>query len=167
MAVDSETGEGTVFKVCLPISDEEGSVTRPSEGEEGSFDPTRILLVEDDEMVREVAREMLEQMGCAVRSFASPGSALSWCRENPEDTFDLLLTDVVMPDMSGVELAREIRTIHPGLAVLPTSGYTDDAMLRHGVEGGEVDLLPKPFDRESLARSVREALEHGKDVGRE
>ena len=117
-----------------------------------------ILLVEDEDVVRELAREALRDGGYTVLEARHPGEALL-VAERQSGGFDLLLTDVVMPHMSGPELAQRLKNARPGLRVLFMSGYTDDAALRHGVLRSEVSFLQKPFTPESLSRKVRETLD--------
>jgi CheY-like chemotaxis protein len=115
--------------------------------------------VEDEDVVRELAREALQEGGYRVLEARHPGEALLVAERQGEDALDLLLTDVVMPHMSGPQLAQRLREKRPDLPVLYMSGYTDDATLRHGVQRSEVQFLQKPFTPDVLARRVRETLD--------
>jgi len=116
-----------------------------------------ILLVEDEASLRELAKELLEEMGYTVLAAASPGEALAVC-EKHAGAIDLLLTDVIMPVMSGKELSERIGSLKPGIKVLFTSGYTADVIAHRGVLEPDVRFLAKPFTLEALAREVRGAL---------
>jgi DNA-binding NtrC family response regulator len=117
-----------------------------------------ILLVEDEDQVRAFARETLEAAGYTVLEAAGPGRALRLAGEHP-GAIHVLLTDLVMPEMSGRELAERLAGLRPGLRVAYMSGYTDDAIVAHGVRDRDASFLQKPFDRGSLTRLVREALD--------
>jgi len=116
-----------------------------------------ILLAEDEEIVRNLVREVLETYGYRVLEAASGVRALLIC-ERHRESIDLLLTDVVMPEMSGRELANRLAQLHPEMTVLFMSGYTDDAIVRHGVLKEEVLFIQKPFAPDDLARKVKEVL---------
>jgi len=116
-----------------------------------------VLLVEDDQSVRTLARSILESYGYTVLEAASGKEGLEVARQYTRP-IDLVLTDVVMPEMGGSDMASRLETLRPGVRVLYMSGYTDDAVFRHGLlEKGRV-FLQKPFTPETLARKVREAL---------
>lgn len=153
--VYSEPGHGTEFKVYLPRVDAPAErapiISAAPRGTE------TVLLVEDEPHVRAVACRVLERAGYAVLVAADPLDALRIAGE--AGPIDLLLTDVVMPHMNGRELAERIRAVRPGLRVLFTSGYTDDAILRHGVLDEGVPFLQKPITPSALARRVRETLD--------
>ncbi len=159
ITVESTLGKGSTFRIFLPRVQEKAtsveataSTAAPVRGRE------TILLVEDEDVVRELAREALQEGGYTVLEARHPGEALL-VAERQGDGLDLLLTDVVMPHMSGPELAQRLRDQRPDLRVLFMSGYTDDATLRHGVLRSEVFFLQKPFTPEVLARRVRETLD--------
>ncbi len=117
-----------------------------------------ILLVEDDEGVRKVSREVLENSGYRVIAAASGSDALSICERHPEP-IHLLLTDVVMPEMSGRELAIRVAQQRPETKVLYMSGYTDDVIDHHGVLDQGIEFIQKPFSPDELARKVRNVLD--------
>jgi two-component system, cell cycle sensor histidine kinase and response regulator CckA len=162
--VYSEPGRGTTFKVYLPrISDgiqPEGLLTtdeRPVVGTE------TILLVEDDTPVREIACRLLRASGYNVLAAADGSEALVICEQSQAD-IHLLLTDVVMPQMSGRQLAERVQRLRPGVPVLYMSGYTDDAVVHHGVLDPGTKFISKPFSAASLARKVREVLDNARSV---
>jgi DNA-binding NtrC family response regulator len=117
-----------------------------------------ILLVEDEDQVRLVAFGILRRNGYQVLEARNAGEALLLCEKHPEP-IHLLLTDVVMPQMSGPELAKRLSVIRPAMKILCMSGYTDDAVLRHGLVESEIAFLQKPFTSETLARKVRDVLD--------
>ncbi len=155
--VYSEPGKGTSFKVYLPLAD--GAVEEAPR----KFDSSRprgsetILLVEDEEQVRDVARGILRRQGYRVLEASHGGEALALCRKHA-GRIDLLLSDVVMPHMSGPVLARMLGEFRPEMRILCMSGYTDDSIVRHGVLDGHLAFLQKPFTPETLLRKVRDAL---------
>ncbi len=154
--VYSEPGHGTTFKVYLPeATGARLSRDKPVEPflDRGS---ETILLTEDEEALRVLARKMLSSCGYTVLESSSAFEALEIARS--EVNIDLLLTDVVMPEMSGSELAAKIQEIRPEMRVLFMSGYTDDVVIRHGMLKEGCTFLQKPFTANSLARKVREAL---------
>jgi two-component system, cell cycle sensor histidine kinase and response regulator CckA len=155
IAVQSAPGKGTTFRIYLPRAVGEASVARPARPAAVGGHET-ILLVEDDELVRDLAREVLHDGGYSVLASA-PGDAVSLA-ERHAGRIDLLLTDVVMPDIGGRELARHVARISPTTRVLYMSGYTDDLISRHGVLDDHAPLLGKPFMPAELLHKVREVL---------
>jgi CheY-like chemotaxis protein len=117
-----------------------------------------VLLVEDQPEVRELAREILEASGYRVLEAHDPAHAVRIAESEPEPVH-LLVTDVVMPVMSGRELAERLKVLRPGTKVLYMSGYTDDAVVRHGVVERGVAFLQKPFTPDVLVRTVRTVLD--------
>jgi CheY-like chemotaxis protein len=153
----SEPGAGSAFKIYLPRVEEELSA-----GEAKSPMPVRgghetILLVEDEAALGTITMEMLEMSGFRVLSASSGSTALAMVRGGAAP--DLLLTDVVMPGMSGRDLADRIRETRPGLPVLFMSGYSDEVIGRHGTLGHGEHLLQKPFSMAQLLSSVRASLD--------
>jgi len=147
-----------VFKVYLPRVSSPHDINKQKvvSGSELSGDET-ILLVEDEETVRRMARTILENHGYSVLEAAEVNEAFRLCVENLS-TIDLVLTDVIMPGMSGRMLAERIARLSPKLPVVYMSGYTDDAIVRHGILEENIIFLQKPFTPESLIGKVREAL---------
>ncbi len=156
--VDSEPGRGTSFKIFLPHVDEavERPTARPAAG---SLDGTEtILVVEDEESVRQLVRKVLERYGYTVLAAGTPSAAIELLERTPDD-IRLLVTDVILPQMSGRDLADRILASHPKLRVLFMSGYTDDAIVHHGVLNEGTPFIQKPFTPPALARKVRELLD--------
>jgi len=156
--VYSELGQGTVFRIYLPRVDQAaealvrvGTGPLPQQGSE------TILLVEDDQMVRTFALQVLTQRGYEVLAAASGREALSVSQEHAGQ-IELLLTDTVMPGMSGPQVAENLRRSRPGTKVIYMSGYTDEAVIRHGVLNERVHFIQKPFDPDHLGRKVRQVL---------
>ncbi len=155
----SALGEGTTVSIYLPRVEEPAAVAEPERAPAAAPGGSEtILLVEDEDEVRELAREILEASGYTVIDAGSGAEALRVCRQHP-DRVHLLLTDVVMPGMSGRELARQVATLRPETKVVYTSGYTDDALGHHGVLEPGIILLEKPFTPDSLLEAVRSALD--------
>jgi PAS domain S-box-containing protein len=157
--VYSELGVGATFKVYFPRV--QGTVTeaalRPSIAAVRGGSET-ILLVEDDERVRTVASTILRRLGYYVLEAPSVGDTLLLLEQHPE-TIHLLLTDVIMPRMSGRQLAERLLRVRPAMRVLYMSGYTDNSIVHHGVLDAGVEFLEKPVTPEKLARKVREVLD--------
>lgn len=160
---ESEQGRGTVFRVYLPRSERlrvaepaAEAVVIPKSGEDAA-----VLLVEDEPVVRSLAKRILTEAGYSVTASAGPEEALSLASD-PENVFDILLTDVVMPGMNGRELADAAVAVRPDLAVVFMSGYTDNIMETHGVVATGVRFLAKPFSPHQLRTEIREALDESR-----
>jgi len=156
--VYSEPGRGTTFKVYLPSAEDKiaGASTAEVESAVPKREGTTILLVEDDEIMRSLTRQLLREQGYEVVEAGNGKSALEWAEAHPGE-FDLLLTDVVMPGMSGPEVAEHLVAARPGLNVVYMSGYTGELMagregLKHGI------LLEKPFTRTALLNALHKTL---------
>ena len=157
--VYSEVGIGTTIKIYLPRIEEEA--VKPEKEDRLTDLPggtETILLVEDEESVRDLCVRILERLGYRVLQARNGTEAIAEAR-GYGDRIDLLLTDVVMPGMNGAELATQLVLQHPEMKVLFTSGYTDDAIVRHGVLDEGVSFIGKPYTPSSLARKVREVLD--------
>ena len=156
--VYSEPGKGTSFKIYFPLLDQSPEQYATREHPEAPLGGTEtILLAEDATSVRVAARQILERFGYTVLEAANGTDALSKAQNGA--TIDLLLTDVVMPEMSGRELVDRFAKLRPNTRVLFMSGYTDDAIVRHGVLRPGAAYLQKPFSPETLARKVRDVLD--------
>ncbi|MGA2189682.1 MAG: PAS domain S-box protein [Steroidobacteraceae bacterium] len=155
----SEVGVGTTFKIYLPASSGERSMPVEPLLQRSLSGHETILLVEDEEGVRQLAVVALQRFGYQVLTAPSGKAALQFMAAH-HDEVHLLVTDVVMPGMSGRQLAETLQETHSGLKVLFLSGYTDDAVVRHGVLQANVAFLQKPFSPASLARKVREVLDN-------
>jgi CheY-like chemotaxis protein len=160
--VYSEPGKGATFKVYLPRV--EGDVeTRPTQSIPAAGRGTEtILLVEDDDQVRVVALRILRRHGYHVVAARHAGEAIL-LSEQYAGVIHLLVTDVVMPQMSGPELAKRLANARPEMKVLCMSGYADDSIVRHGVVEAKVAYLQKPLTTDALARKVREVLDARED----
>lgn len=156
--VYSEVGQGTVFRVYLPRIDKPA---QPAEREPSEMQALQgsetILLAEDSESLREMAQEYLESIGYTVLAAVSGEKALQWAKEF-QGPIHLLLTDVVMPEMSGPELANQMASLRPGVKIIFTSGYTDDAIARQGILDPNVAFIQKPFRPKALAKKIRQVL---------
>ncbi len=157
----SEPGAGTVFRIYLPRHEESAdpqALAAPRPAGEPRGGRETILLVEDEEGVRALARRILAAQGYAVLEADGPRGALELL-ERLEQPIDLLLTDVVMPEMDGSELATRAAALRPATRVLFMSGYTDDAIASRGLIAGGGRFLQKPFTPDVLAAKVREILD--------
>jgi two-component system cell cycle sensor histidine kinase/response regulator CckA len=158
VSVDSEVGRGTTFKIYLPQVDDEvvevetRAPTALLKGKE------TVLLVEDDNQVRSIAATALEISGYDVLLAAHGDEALLLC-ERTNKKIDLLLTDIVMPRMSGQELSTRLLKMRPGMGVLYMSGYSENAITHHGVMEKGTEFIEKPFSLEALTRKVRRVLD--------
>jgi PAS domain S-box-containing protein len=161
--VYSEPGLGSTFKVYLPLA-EQGAMPAAAPaptGDHAGQGTETVLLVEDSPAVRSATRAILSRYGYAVLEAPDSEVALRIAASHG-GPIHLLLTDVVMPGASGRELAEQIARIRPGTKVLFMSGYTDDAIVRHGLLQSEIAFLQKPFSPEVLARKVRQVLDSGR-----
>jgi len=156
--VQSEPGHGTIFRIYLPRVEEAAEPASPVQvpQQQGSGSET-VLLVEDEESVRQLVRETLEAKGYHVLEAENGEAALQIANQH-SDSIDVLITDVVMPGMSGRELSARLCASHPHTKVLYLSGYTEDAIVHEGVLEAGTAFLQKPFTLQVLARKVREVL---------
>jgi len=153
--VDSAIDEGSTFRVLLPRFESQAApvVARVTPRSVPSVARVRVLLVEDEPMVRSLARRVLERAGCIVTEVQNGDGALQWVRQNGPD-FDVLLTDVVMPGMNGAELARALVQYHPDMGVVFMSGYIDFDASQLEIPNLTVTLLAKPFTSDELVTAV-------------
>jgi CheY-like chemotaxis protein len=160
MDVYSEPGLGTTIKIYIPgVSEEAVAISRqsaaPFEKPGGS---ETILVVEDEEIVRDLIRQTLARCGYDVLDAGCGEEAIDACSRR-EATVHLVLTDVVLPDMSGVDLSKRLAAIMPAMKVIFMSGYTSVGVLQEGLLESGVEFIQKPFTSESLARKIREVLD--------
>jgi PAS domain S-box-containing protein len=154
----SEPGKSSTFKIHIPRLMEEVEKEKVAEEAPPEFHPAAVLLVEDDDMVRRMTAAILKKIGYSVVLAESPIEALAFFKK--EDTpIDLLITDVVMPQMSGAELVAKINKIKPEVKVLYMSGYTENVIVRQGVLKEGIHFVQKPFSMNDFARKVRGAIE--------
>ena len=160
IAVYSEPGRGTTFKVYLPFVDAEADALKPTTPDApAAGGQETVLLVEDEPAVREMAALVLGELGYRVVAASNGVEALDVVAQRTGDDFDLLVTDVVMPQMGGKELADQLSVSRPNVKVLFTSGYTEDAIVHHGVLEPGIAFLQKPYTTAALARKVRSVLD--------
>ncbi|MEO5859088.1 MAG: PAS domain S-box protein, partial [Pyrinomonadaceae bacterium] len=157
--VYSEPGMGTTFKIYLPrvVDDSEKAETART-SDKLPIGTETILLVEDEEMVRKFTRQTLEMCGYTVIEAGNGSDALAIFESDP-GRVNLVMADIVMPGMGGRELAEKISLSWPEMPVLFTSGYTDDAVVRHGVVNSDANFIQKPFATDALARKVRDIFD--------
>jgi CheY-like chemotaxis protein len=155
--VYSEPGRGTTFKIYLPLADELVEPELPSEKDSGAYPGSEtILVVEDDAELRILTHRSLEELGYTILE-TGPTEAIR-ISERYEGAIHLMVTDVVMPGMSGRELADRLIVPRPEMKVLYVSGHTDDTIVHHGMLEPGLAFLQKPFSPRALARKVREVL---------
>jgi PAS domain S-box-containing protein len=157
IAVYSEVGRGTTFRVYLPaVESPQAPAKAPVEAVDVRGGGEQVLLVEDDAVVRELGVHVLTRLGYQVSVATNGVEALQYFKEHP--AIELVVTDVVMPDMGGAELAQHVRAIAPGVRVLFTSGYTFDALAQTDLRGPGVAFLSKPYGTEQLGVAVRNLI---------
>lgn len=162
--VDSEIGKGTSFQIYLPCISEEDAQQETEEDEESPEDTTRdltgtacIMLVEDEDAVRSFSTRALTNKGYQVLEAEGGESALRIIEERQDITLDLLVTDVIMPDMDGTVLAKKVREINPDMKIIFMSGYTEEKLKEHMDD--RIWFLPKPFTLKQLAAKVKEVMD--------
>ena len=158
--VYSEPGRGTTFRIYIPRAPEEALIAEPQDDETVLTGSETILLVEDDDMVRGMTRDMLAALKYTVMATGDAFEALSIAGDN-NIHIDLLITDVVMPDMGGKELRDKISAMRPGVKVLFMSGYASNVIVHQGVLEAGVHFIQKPFNMNDLAMSVHRVLRTG------
>ncbi len=157
--VYSEPGKGTTVKVYLPrYAGPAADRPRTEAPEKTPGGDETVLLVEDEPSILKLGRKMLEELGYRVLEASSPGRALDLAQEHAEE-IHLLITDVVMPEMNGRDLAAKLQSLYPRIKVLFMSGYTANVIVHRGVLDDGVCFLQKPFSMEDISFKVREALE--------
>jgi len=158
VSASSEPGRGTAIEVYLPRVWDAVAAPEANRPDAGAAAGETILLVEDEEIVRTLVQEMLEAEGYRVLSADNGACALDLARAHAGQ-IDLLVTDIVMPGLSGQELAARVLAERPAVRVLFTSGYTEDAISNHGVLSPGSAFLEKPFTAVDLAQKLRGLLE--------
>lgn len=160
ISVSSELGKGSTFKIFFPRVDQPlSSDTKVFHAGPVPRGTETLLVVEDDPSVRHLARGMLEAQGYTVLSASNGQDGLHVAREHKGSPIRLVITDVIMPLMNGNVMAEWLKATYPGLKILFTSGYTDDAIAHHGVLEAGTQFLAKPYTPATLARKVREMLD--------
>jgi len=158
IAVDSTVGVGTRFSIHLPLAPDSALARyTPARGTPAVAESATVLLVEDENAVRILAHRILQRAGFRVLEARHGADALLLARQHGGE-IDLVVTDLVMPEMGGRELADALRATHPTVPILFMSGYPDDEMTRRGVSDERVAFLAKPFSSDSLVGAVREAI---------
>ncbi|MBE0582904.1 MAG: response regulator, partial [Desulfofustis sp.] len=159
ISVTSKPGQGTTCRIYLPRHlTEQDKTAPPLAPEPEAAGHETILLVEDEPMILDMARTMLQRQGYRVFAAATPGEAIRLAHRE-RNTIHLLITDVVMPEMNGRDLAKQLLTITPGLKTLFMSGYTADVIAHHGVLDGDIRFIQKPFTKRDLIARVRDVLD--------
>jgi CheY-like chemotaxis protein len=155
--VYSEVGRGTTFKVFIPQAKDAVSEVQAETSSPPHFGSGTVLLVEDEDPLRELTRQLLESMGYTVIEAASGAEAIRIAGKHA-DPIRLLVTDVVMPGMSGGELSELLMATHAELKVLYISGHTDDVIVHYSILKPGVAFLQKPFTKEGLAKQIQQAM---------
>jgi len=156
--VYSEPGQGTTFKIYLPVHEGEACAIGAATPEETLASPGEtILVVEDEVAILNLSKAMLERLGYTVLIASSPGEAVRLAEEHASE-IHLLITDVVMPEMNGRELADRIHARYPDIKALFMSGYTANVIAHRGILDQGVQFIHKPFSKQDLGLKVREAL---------
>ncbi len=156
--VYSEPGKGTTFKIYLPQQGEAAEATRAEEAAENYRGNETVLVVEDDTNVRELTIQILQENGYCVLIASHAREALRALEEHSGE-IHLLLSDVIMPDLSGRDLVKKAQAIRPNIKVLYMSGYTDNAIVHHGVLEANTNFIQKPFSPQVLLQKVRQVLD--------
>jgi len=157
--VDSAPGQGATFRIYLPRhATKAEKMAKTDAGEPVARGRETILLVEDEPMILEMTMEILKSLGYSILPAATPGEAICLAREHA-GSIHLLMTDVVMPEMNGRDLAKKLLSLYPNLKRLFMSGYTADVIAHHGVLDEGVHFIQKPFTVKDLAAKIREVLD--------
>jgi len=157
IVVYSEEGSGTVFKLYFPLSSGEAAAAKQQAGRKFAAASGTVLVVDDDDQIKNLARRTLAEDGLSVIVAASAEEALSLCKRHNK-RIDLLLTDMVLPKMTGIELAEQLKSAYPEIKIIYMSGYTDHSVLSDGMLPPDKSFIQKPFTLDLLTQKVREAL---------
>ncbi|HXM34637.1 MAG TPA: PAS domain S-box protein, partial [Pyrinomonadaceae bacterium] len=160
--VSSEIGKGTTFKIYLPQVDEALDAAVLDDAQPAPHGTETILLVEDEEQVRQIAQQILIALDYKVLAATNGHEALAVAQQY-EGNIDLAITDVVMPQLNGRELIERLAPLRPNMKVLYMSGYTDDAIVRHGLMDERLEFIQKPFAPDAFARKIRHVLDSPAD----
>jgi CheY-like chemotaxis protein/two-component sensor histidine kinase len=156
----SEPGKGTTFKIYVPSVRKEPEDEKDLPASQPSLQGTEtVLLVEDEGFVRDVASSILKSFGYRVLTARCGEEALKIVNKMKNQSIDLMLTDVIMPGMSGTKLADKIKIKSPGIKIMFMSGYADEAIVHHGILDNEIPFIKKPFNMRDLGKQVREVLD--------
>ena len=158
--VDSRVGEGSTFTVYLPWQDSVSAVAPPAEAELQSGQGQAILLVDDEDALVRLGEEMIAELGYEPVGFMSSKAALQGVRAEPQ-RFSAVLSDEAMPEMTGSELALEIRKVRADMPIVLMSGYVTPALAERAQRAGVVEVLSKPLASRDIARSLANALRPG------
>jgi PAS domain S-box-containing protein len=159
ISVDSRPNAGTAFRIYLPESGEAAASVIGGRRSARKVGSETILLVEDDSMVRQIIAESLKEYGYTVIETANGQQAMTAARQHEGETIHLLLTDVILPQMSGPALADRLTPLHTEMKVLYISGYSDQVLDSHGLKSLEILFLPKPFTPNTLHLKIRQLLD--------
>jgi PAS domain S-box-containing protein len=164
--VESEPGKGTAFTVLFPLElSSLAPLASPAVVEKPARATETILLVEDEEIICALAKQILTRAGYTVLAASHGGEALRLCEQH-KGPLHLVLTDVIMPEMSGKELADRLRALYPRLHILFMSGYTEETITEHGVLNPGTHFIGKPFSPSELTRKIRQILDHEAQAAR-
>ena len=159
IAISSEPGKGTTARIYLPLAQKPSRADAEKASTSGLLNGAEtILLVEDEARVRKLIADVLTARGYTVLEATRGEEAMRFCKTH-DGPIDLAVVDVVMPELSGPDLVRQIAPLRPDIRLLYISGYTDEAIVRHGIPESGVPFLQKPFLPDALARKVREVLD--------
>jgi CheY-like chemotaxis protein len=158
IAVSSEPGAGTTFNICLPQTDEQPSSDASVVSRTAPRGSESVLVVEDEQLVREFAQKVLQRLGYRVHAVESGAEAIHYATL-PDTRIDLILSDVVLPELSGPAMAAELARRGIAPIVIYMSGYTDDTITQDEGILASGSFLPKPFSSDSLAHTIRHALD--------
>jgi CheY-like chemotaxis protein len=161
--LDSEPGAGTTVTLLFPAREESAEAGEAAAEERAASGQETVLVVDDDALVRAIARRSLEQLGYVVREAVHGGDAIAQLDRDPAP--DLVLCDLVMPERNGVEVGRHLAIAHPDVPILYMSGYAGDEMRQRGLLPPGSAFVAKPFTPASLARQVRWRLDHAEANG--